>query len=488
MHVAVDGVRRLGRDLRRRVRRLRVADDPQVHRPVLDRLGQLDHPHAVAGRVERGGVRRLLDVARVDVRRARLPRRAQRAGRTRARTRERGGGQRRRVRLRLRAGARTDARPHAPGVAPTQGVARLGEGRLCRGGFLEPAQWVSNPPQVQAIMTTSQRPTTMTGDEIVALSKQHTHLRVVRAGRGRSDSRRPRQGRVFLDAGRQALPRLQQPVDVRQHRPRRRARDRRRSRSRRRRWPTPTRSWPPRSARRLGAKLAGDHARATSTRSSSPTAAPRPTRTPSRSRGWSPAATRSWRAIARTTARTAGSHRAHRRSAPLGGRARHPRRRATCSTRTTACSAGWDAGRRTSLATLEEVIQLEGPHTRSPAFILETVTGTNGDPRPARRLPAGRARAVRQARHPDDRRRGHGRLRPHRRVVRRRPLERRARPADDGQGPDERLRAAGRGRHAAATSPSTFATRCSTAGSPTTATRWPAPPRWRPSRCTKRTI
>ncbi len=68
--------------------------------------------------------------------------------------------------------------------------------------------------------------------------------------------------------------------------------------------------------------------------------------------------------------------------------------------------------------------------------------------RPAGRLPAGRARAVRQARHPDDLRRGDGRLRPHRQVVRRRSLEGRAGPDDHGQGPDERLRAAWRRGHA----------------------------------------
>ena len=38
---------------------------------------------------------------------------------------------------------------------------------------------------------------------------------------------------------------------------------------------------------------------------------------------------------------------------------------------------GWDDDAATSLAYLEEVIQLEGPHTIA-AFILETVTGTNG--------------------------------------------------------------------------------------------------------------
>jgi len=38
---------------------------------------------------------------------------------------------------------------------------------------------------------------------------------------------------------------------------------------------------------------------------------------------------------------------------------------------------GWDASVEESLAYLEEVIQLEGPHTIA-AFILESVTGTNG--------------------------------------------------------------------------------------------------------------
>ena len=49
-------------------------------------------------------------------------------------------------------------------------------------------------------------------------------LRVVGAGARRSDSGGEGQGHLLLDAGRQALHRLQQPVDVRQHRPRRSAR------------------------------------------------------------------------------------------------------------------------------------------------------------------------------------------------------------------------------------------------------------------------
>ena len=79
--------------------------------------------------------------------------------------------------------------------------------------------------------------------------------------------------------------------------------------------------------------------------------------------------------------------------------------------------------------------------------------------RSARRLPAGRAGALRQARHPDDCRRGDVRLRPHRRVVRRQSLERRARHHHDGERADERLRAARRRRHAEGRSPITSRTR-----------------------------
>ena len=103
-------------------------------------------------------------------------------------------------------------------------------------------------------------------------------LRMVGSGRGRSDSNGARQGGVFLDTGRKALHRFQQPADVRQHRPRRRTRhpgdqgaggrarvcqsvhgDRAESEARR--------------------ETGGADARATSTCSSSRTAAPRRTRT-----------------------------------------------------------------------------------------------------------------------------------------------------------------------------------------------------------------
>ena len=63
----------------------------------------------------------------------------------------------------------------------------------------------------------------MTGDEIVALSKKHTLFEWAVQGAGRSDSGGAGQGHLLLDAGREAVHRLQQPVDVGEHRPRRRA-------------------------------------------------------------------------------------------------------------------------------------------------------------------------------------------------------------------------------------------------------------------------
>ena len=87
---------------------------------------------------------------------------------------------------------------------------------------------------------------------------------------------------------------------------------------------------------------------------------------------------------------TAGAITLHRRSAPLGRRAGHPRRgphprlpplgpTRIRSPSTRAC------------ATLEEVIMFEGPQTIA-AIIMETVVGHQRHPHPARRLPAGRAR------------------------------------------------------------------------------------------------
>ena len=92
-----------------------------------------------------------------------------------------------------------------------------------------------------------------------------------------------------------------------------------------------------------------------------------------RARG-APAGRRSWRATARTTA--APRRRSPRPAIRGAGRSRRCRASSTCSTRITASQRGWDTAEQ-SLRYLEEVIQLEGPQTIA-AFILETVTGTNG--------------------------------------------------------------------------------------------------------------
>ena len=67
----------------------------------------------------------------------------------------------------------------------------------------------------------------MSSQEIVALSREHTHLLVVRAGRPGPDRHRPGGRRLPLHARGPPDPRLQQPADVGQHRPRRPARHRR---------------------------------------------------------------------------------------------------------------------------------------------------------------------------------------------------------------------------------------------------------------------
>ena len=131
-----------------------------------------------------------------------------------------------------------------------------------------------------------------------------------------------------------------------------------------------------------------------------------------------------------------------------GGRtSRRCRASCTSSIRTTVPIALDDAA--TALAHLEETIELEGPDTIA-AFILETVTGTNGILIP----PDGYLQGVRelcdQVRDPDDRRRDHVRVRPHRRVVRGEPLGRGAGHHRVREGTDVVVRAARRGRPGAA--------------------------------------
>ena len=141
----------------------------------------------------------------------------------------------------------------------------------------------------------------MTGDEIVALCRKHTHLRVVGAVEGRPDPGRARGGRLLLDARGQALPRLQQPAHVHEHRPLAPARGEGHPGA-----GGDARLREPVHGHR-GARAARREARARSrpatwTRSSSRTAARRRSRTRSASRASSPGATRSSCATARTTA------------------------------------------------------------------------------------------------------------------------------------------------------------------------------------------
>ena len=107
---------------------------------------------------------------------------------------------------------------------------------------------------------------------------------------------------------------------------------------------------------------------------------------------------------------------------------------------------------------LADVIMVEGAATRRRHHARDRRRHER-HPRAARRLPAGRARALRRARHRDDRRRGDGRLRPLRRVVRRRPLGRDARPDRLRQGRQLGLRAARRRDHQPAPSPTRSPTR-----------------------------
>ena len=241
-----------------------------------------------------------------------------------------------------------------------------------------------------------------------------------------------REGGLLLDAGGEAVHRLQQPAHVRQHRPRRRAGDQ----AIQEQAATP----------RLREPVHGDRA-ARAPRGEARRDRPRRHRHlllhERRRRGErerdqdrarrSPGATRSSRATARTTARPAerspltGDPRRwaaepgmpgvvhvldpyHGIAARLGRRGDRPR----ATSRRRSSSRG-----RSTIA----------------AFILETVTGTNGILIP----PDGYLQGVRALcdtpRHPDDLRRGHGRLRAHRRVVRGRPLGRRPRPHHDGEGP-----------------------------------------------------
>ncbi len=124
---------------------------------------------------------------------------------------------------------------------------------------------------------------------------------------------------------------------------------------------------------------------------------------------------------------------ADRRPAALGQRAGHRRRRSLPG-HPSLGRGGTEAGRR----------EPPGPRGRHPIRGCEVDRrGLPRDdrrherhPHPARWLHRGRPRDLRSQRHPDGRRRGHGRLRPDRALVRGRSLGRDPGPDDDGQGPD----------------------------------------------------
>ena len=207
------------------------------------------------------------------------------------------------------------------------------------------------------------------------------------------------------------------------------------------------------AARRPGSSPSSP--RATSTRCSSPTAAPRPTRTPCAWPGCTPAATRcspTYRSYHGATAGAIALTGDPRRWAVGAG---HAGRRALLGAlplplRLPRRDRG--AGVRARAAAPARHVMVEGPHTVA-AIILETVVGTNGILVPPPATSQGVRDALRRVRHRDDRRRGDGRLRPLRRVVRRRPLGRHARPHHLRQGRQLRLRPARRRHHLRPRSP-----------------------------------
>ena len=268
-------------------------------------------------------------------------------------------------------------------------------------------------------------------------------VRVVGAGARRSDSRGEIEGHLLLDAGREALHRLQQPVDVRQHRPRRSARHQGDPGSGGDARVCESRSWPPRCARRLGQKLAQicpgdiDVFFFTNGGAEANENAIRIARLVT-GRHKILARYRSYHGGTGASLTATGDPRRWAMEPGMPGiihvpHPYHGPKRGTLS--------GADA-----LAELEEV-----DHARGAADDRRLPHGNRHrhqrHSRAARRLSRRRARALRQARHPADLRRGDVGVRPHRRVVRRRSLEGRAGHPGHGEGVDERVCRARRRRH-----------------------------------------
>ena len=247
-------------------------------------------------------------------------------------------------------------------------------------------------------MGISTAPGAMTGEEIVELTQAPHDLRVVGAGQGRPDPGGGRQGLLLLDARRQALPRLQQPADVREHRPRRSSASSRPSQEQAATlaYANPFMATEPRA--RLGAKLAeitpGDidtffFTNGGAEANENAIKLARDVHRPPEDRS---------RATASYHGATGRGDHAHRRSAPLGRRAGHPGRRPR--PRLPPLGPARTRSRSSEvLRDIEEVIMYEGP---------QTIAGDHrGDgrrhqrhPHPARRLHAGRPRDLRPLRHP----------------------------------------------------------------------------------------
>ena len=198
---------------------------------------------------------------------------------------------------------------------------------------------------------------------------------MVGPGLGRSDCDGARQGRLLLDARRQALPRFQQPADVRQRRTRRRTHHRGDPGTGRDdgvRQPVHGDRGARRGLARSSRELApGDidvffftngGADANENAIKMARAYHRPPQDP--------------RALSLVSRRHARRNGADRRSAAMEHRTGNSRRRSRARPLSRRRRAAGTPP-PTSLAMLEEIIQLEGPHTIA-AFFLETVSGTNG--------------------------------------------------------------------------------------------------------------
>jgi taurine---2-oxoglutarate transaminase len=259
----------------------------------------------------------------------------------------------------------------------------------------------------------------MTGQEIVDLTKKHTLFEWSAQSKVDPIPGGAGQGNLFLDAGREALHRLQQPVDVGEHWTRRRARHPGDQPSRLRCWPMPIRSWRPNRGR--GWERSWRRSlRAILIRFSLRMAARKRTRTPSRLRAFLPGRHK-------IIARYRSYHGATAGAISLTG---DPRRWAVepgipgvvrVLDPYHGIERGWESA-ETSLAMIEETIQLEGPHTIA-GFILEPVTGTNGILVPPDGYLEGVRKTVRQVRDSDDCRRSDVGLWAHWRVVCGRSLE-----------------------------------------------------------------